>query len=97
MSVLAKPKHQHDCKACSFLGQFVTEGQTLDLYHCEQGGIMPTLLYRHGDKGSEYGTMPPTVYHQIKRDRPDLIPGHPGVAAYKLALKRGLIHEPATV
>lgn len=48
-----KPRFTHDCKRCTFLGQF---GE-FDLYHCDQGsGLIPTVVARYGDKPWEYGS-----------------------------------------
>jgi len=43
-------RFSHDCKACTPLGQF----EEYDLYHCMQGGSMPTVLARYGNEGPEY-------------------------------------------
>lgn len=40
----------HDCKNCTPLGQH--DGH--DLYHCLQGGDMPTLIARYGNHGEQY-------------------------------------------
>lgn len=42
--------YQHDCSRCSFLGQH--EGH--DLYFCEQGGLLPTVIARYGSDGPDY-------------------------------------------
>lgn len=44
------PKFVHDDDHCTFLGHF--EGA--DLYHCDQGGVLPTLIARHSDQDSDY-------------------------------------------
>lgn len=44
-----KPKYQHDCDNCVFLGQH----SEYDLYYCPQGGH-PTVIARYGNKGEEY-------------------------------------------
>jgi hypothetical protein len=47
-----KPKYQHDCDACTFLGQDSTG--KYDLYYCPQGGILPTVIARYGDGDNYY-------------------------------------------
>lgn len=50
----AAPAFQHDCTNCTYLGQF----REYDLYHCTQGGVMPTLIGRWGNEGAEYTSGP---------------------------------------
>lgn len=98
MSTLTKPKYQHDCKACEFLGQVIQEGHTFDLYFCPTGGLIgPTLVYRHGDDGPEYGSTPPNTMVALEQEYPDRMKNHPGLVAYKMAEKRGLLDESETV
>lgn len=54
MQITEQPKHKHDCDRCEFLGRYEYEGQTYDLYTCEQliGGR--TVIARYGDDGPEY-------------------------------------------
>lgn len=49
-----KPRFQHDCDRCVFLGAFSEENHNCDLYFCSQGGLGPTLLARYSDKGPDY-------------------------------------------
>ena len=42
-----KPKYQHDCQECEFLGHYNNH----DLYSCSNG---PTLIARYGDDGPDY-------------------------------------------
>jgi len=42
-----KPKFEHDCEVCVFLGHYLEH----DLYCCPKG---PDILARYGDEGSEY-------------------------------------------
>lgn len=46
----SSPQYEHDCSHCTFLGRH--NGH--DLYHCVQGGYMPTIVARYGNDGSEY-------------------------------------------
>lgn len=41
-------EHDHSC--CTFLGTYHFH----DLYYCQQGGHIPTLLARYGNEGAEY-------------------------------------------
>jgi len=47
-----KPRFTHDCKRCTFLGQF---GE-FDLYHCDQWYRIPTVTARYGNKPWEYAS-----------------------------------------
>lgn len=49
-----KPKFNHDCDRCIFLGRFCEEGYDDDLYFCAQGGSLPTLIARHSSDGPDY-------------------------------------------
>jgi hypothetical protein len=44
------PQFVHDCSNCRFLGRF----GPVDLYHCMQGGRMPTVIARYGHGGHQY-------------------------------------------
>jgi hypothetical protein len=46
------PRYVHDCKSCVFLGCF---GE-YDLYYCPQGGKIPTVVARYGDKPPQYSS-----------------------------------------
>ena len=41
---------KHDCDNCKFLGMF----KDYDLYFCNQGGNIPTVIARYGNEGHEY-------------------------------------------
>lgn len=41
---------KHDCDCCVYLGAFDEH----DLYYCTQGGLIPTIIARFGDKGPHY-------------------------------------------
>lgn len=95
---LVMPQHKHDCNACQFLGQYVGEGHKYDLYFCEDGGIVGSVVvYRFGSDGPEYGSMSMPIYKHLQQHAPERVARHPGAAAMKLALQKGLIHEPETV
>lgn len=49
------PLHVHDCDSCVFLGHFVTEEGTADLYVCmNTKGTITTCIARYSDEGSDY-------------------------------------------
>lgn len=52
MSVRPKWKHDHD--GCSFLGRYETDGLIFDLYFCDQGGGLPTVIARDGNDPDSY-------------------------------------------
>ena len=87
---MTTPKFQHDCKSCTFLGRAEYGDQVYDLYYCTQGGVLPTLIARYSDKGSEYisgiGFSEPYMGIDNK-----IQPPHPAMAmARLLALSKGL-------
>ena len=45
-----KPIHKHDCDKCHFLGNFVSDKTTYDLYYCD--GFIATLIARYGENGA---------------------------------------------
>jgi hypothetical protein len=44
------PRYKHDCKNCTFLGEW----RERDLYHCLQGGNYPTVVARFSDEPEDY-------------------------------------------
>lgn len=43
------PIHEHDCSQCKFLGNYTDkEVDKGDLYFCQQGGVVPTVIFRYG-------------------------------------------------
>ena len=63
---MEKPRYQHDCNTCTFLGQY----KEYDLYYCPQGGGRDTVIGRFSDNGPDYisgilfaknGTLSPLV------------------------------------
>lgn len=51
-----KPKFQHDCENCEFLGHFHDH----DVYKCGQSG--KSLVARFSDEGSEYASWPRAIF-----------------------------------
>lgn len=74
----SQPKHQHDSKCCKFVGRY--EETDADLYFCNQNGVIPTLIARHSDEGSDY-----TSGWRLKYSSPEL------AEAYRLAVAAGLV------
>lgn len=50
-------KFTHDCTECNYLGRHLGN----DLYHCLQGGNLPTVLARFGNEGPDYTSGLPAV------------------------------------
>ena len=48
----AVPAFTHDCDACTFLGTY----DEADLYHCGQGGRIPTVIARYSSEGPDYAS-----------------------------------------
>ena len=46
---LPKPRHEHDCSQCTFLGYY----NEYDLYFCPQHGV-PTVIARFSSHGPDY-------------------------------------------
>lgn len=44
------PRYIHDCKECIYLGQ----KDEYDLYFCNQGGLLNTVIARFGNEGPDY-------------------------------------------
>ena len=44
------PQHTHDCAVCVNLGRF----GNFDLYFCDEGNPVPTVLARFGNEGPDY-------------------------------------------
>jgi hypothetical protein len=57
-----QPKYIHDCHTCVYLASTTSsmgDSTTLDWYICDGGtALSPTVLYRHGHEGHEYGSYP---------------------------------------
>lgn len=45
-------KYKHDCKDCKPLGEF----KDVDLYYCDQGGRIATVIARRSDEDSDYSS-----------------------------------------
>ena len=80
---MPKPKYQHDCNTCIFLGQTLGECYRVDLYFHppfdkrEKG----TVIARFSDEGSDYASCP------IQHARPE---GHAEVWAAKSVAEKFL-------
>lgn len=47
-----EPVYKHDCHACVFLGRYHSH----DLYICQPGEPVGTIIARHGNEGPDYGS-----------------------------------------
>lgn len=72
-----KPRYDHDCPACIYLGPFKYEGplstgltETFDddLWYCPGTILGPSLIARHGSEGSHYTSMPHDVFVSHEAD-----------------------------
>lgn len=57
------PRFAHDCTACVFLGtntlpdsEVAWYPRVADLYFCNQGGFLPTVIARYSDDGPDYSS-----------------------------------------
>ena len=49
--------YEHDCDDCVFLGTIeLPKAPVHDLYYCDQGGKIPTVIARFGDRGDMYAS-----------------------------------------
>lgn len=81
-----KPRYQHDCSACTFLGQ---HGDA-DLYHCPQHGL-PTLVARLSSSPPDYTSF---LADLVRRDEM-VFRGHALAEAYRRAQALRLPLAPA--
>lgn len=51
---MTKPRYQHDCIACHFLGRF----EDSDLYVCSRSKTLASLIARQSSDGPDYSSMP---------------------------------------
>lgn len=51
---MKKTRYQHDCTNCKPLGRFAE----YDLYHCMQGGRIPTVIARYGPESQYLSGLP---------------------------------------
>ncbi len=72
--------YKHDCPSCVFLGKH----RGNDLYFCDQGHNIPTVVARFGDEEHEY-----TSSIELAEHYPEL------KAALTLAVERGLVRRRA--
>jgi hypothetical protein len=52
-TTVEKPRFDHDCGTCIYLGETTVDGTTFDLYFCMKGPGK-TLIARYGNAGHEY-------------------------------------------
>lgn len=45
-----EPRYSHDCAGCVFLGI----SEEADLYYCDQGDSLKTIIARYSDEGPDY-------------------------------------------
>ncbi len=70
-----KPRYDHDCKSCVFLGPYnydgpLSDGTTekfyADLWYCPESfmapSLGPSLIARHSSEGSDYASMPYDIF-----------------------------------
>jgi len=49
------PQFAHDCDKCQFLGRYICERYgECDLYYCDQGAAVETVVARYGNDGPQY-------------------------------------------
>lgn len=84
-NINVRPKHQHDCTECRFLGSYYYKGETYDLYYCSQNGN-PTVVARYGKDGDYLSGM-----WSAKSDLTDGHSNSPLAMALKTAEKMGLV------
>jgi len=61
-----KPKWNHYCTECKYIGTVFNNKDTTDWYTCGQGGVGKTILARFDDVDpSNYWSMPVDVLEQI--------------------------------
>jgi hypothetical protein len=71
------PIYKHDCSVCVYLGHFTAQmpwreqHETWDLYTCDKAGYR-TFIYRHGNDGPEYGSVPEMVVRELQGPHPAL-------------------------
>lgn len=85
-----KPRHQHDCSKCIFLGRFEPGGsdhEKYDLYFCEKGPG-PTVIARFGSEPS-HNLSGLIVARSIRKRDPDS--RFPIVEALRRAESRGFL------
>lgn len=74
--ITATPIFTHDCENCTYLGTMGSH----DLYHCSQGGMLPTVIERFGNLEESYNSGMAFAELGIE----------PYVTARNLAILRGL-------
>jgi hypothetical protein len=51
-----KPLYEHDCTHCTFLGTGEYAGRAFDLYFCNQGHLLPTVIARASSDPHDYSS-----------------------------------------
>lgn len=74
-----KPRYDHDCSRCIFLGSTEYKGDHYDLYTCDQAGFGYTVSARWGDEGPDYTSGLEFARHYAT-ERPD----HPLAVALRI-------------
>jgi len=62
----AEPCFDHDCEKCIFIGvgRDLSNNERVDLYVCLKEDGNHSFIYRYGNDGPEYGSMPKSVISQ---------------------------------
>lgn len=66
-------RHIHDCDDCKFLGCFISEHKTLDVYKCGDASSKrgPSLIMRYSSKGEDYYSFSVAHAREINLLHPD--------------------------
>lgn len=79
---------EHDADCCTFLAHY----RDHDLYHCLQGGLMPTVAARWSSDGPDYHSGIPIAQAYIHQGEVD----HPLAVALQLAIEKGVTEARVT-
>jgi hypothetical protein len=58
-----EPLFRHTCSACKFLGTAERDGRHFDLYFCDQGHLIPTVIARGSNQPHDYTSGMSLVAH----------------------------------
>lgn len=97
-----KPKYQHDCEACTYLGTIIypsplADGtapfSNADLYYCgRRKDIMEgTLVARHSSDGPDYSSVPVSIVGSLLGNKEMATRTPALIAAYYFAKAKGLV------
>ena len=88
--MIEKPRYEHDCSSCYFLGQY----EEYDLYYCDQTFLnFPTVIARFGDDGPDYtsglalATQPPLSEAKRRAIQMGLLKQDTEVAKFDLVIE----------